>query len=68
LPIVPITFADNKKRFSYTFFSGGPGLLRVRIHSHVDTTGKIISDKNTIREQVWKTIHTQLLKFELKSS
>lgn len=68
LPIVPITFADNKKRFSYTFFSGGPGLLRVRIHSHVDTAGKIISDKNTIREQVWKTIQTQLLKFELKSS
>jgi 1-acyl-sn-glycerol-3-phosphate acyltransferase len=24
----PITFADNKKRLSYTFFSGSPGLMR----------------------------------------
>ena len=68
LPIVPITFADNKKRFSYTFFSGSPGLLRVQIHPFVETTGKVISDKNTIREQVWQTIHTQLLKFESKNT
>ena len=25
IPIVPITFADNKKRFSFTFLSGTPG-------------------------------------------
>jgi 1-acyl-sn-glycerol-3-phosphate acyltransferase len=24
LPIVPMTFADNKERFSYTFLSGSP--------------------------------------------
>jgi len=29
IPIVPMVFHDNKRRFSYTFFSGGPGLLRV---------------------------------------
>jgi 1-acyl-sn-glycerol-3-phosphate acyltransferase len=28
IPIVPISFADNKKRLSYTFFHGGPGLMR----------------------------------------
>ena len=32
LPLVPITFFDNKKRFSYTFFSGGPGKMRVLAH------------------------------------
>src|SRR5690606_40937551 len=25
IPIVPITFYDNKKRFSYKFLSGSPG-------------------------------------------
>jgi 1-acyl-sn-glycerol-3-phosphate acyltransferase len=25
IPIVPISFADNKKRLSILFFSGGPG-------------------------------------------
>lgn len=32
LPLVPMTFFDNKKRFSYAFFSGGPGQMRVKIH------------------------------------
>jgi 1-acyl-sn-glycerol-3-phosphate acyltransferase len=27
IPIVPMTFPDNKKRFSYTFFSGSPGIM-----------------------------------------
>ena len=35
IPIVPLTFKDNKKRFSYTFFSGGPGLMRVKIHKFI---------------------------------
>jgi 1-acyl-sn-glycerol-3-phosphate acyltransferase len=40
IPIVPITFADNKKRLSYTFFSGSPGLMRAKIHSEISTVGK----------------------------
>jgi 1-acyl-sn-glycerol-3-phosphate acyltransferase len=33
LPLVPITFFDNKKRLSYTFFSGSPGKMRATGHS-----------------------------------
>ena len=32
LPLVPITFFDNKKRLSYTFFSGSPGKMRALGH------------------------------------
>ena len=66
LPIVPIAFADNKKRFSYTFFSGSPGLLRVRILPFVETKDKTMADKNNLKDQVWKIIHTQLVEFEKK--
>lgn len=66
LPIVPIAFADNKKRFSYTLFSGSPGLLRVKILSFVETSGKTMADKNNLKDQVWKIIHSQLLEFEKK--
>lgn len=38
IPIVPITFYDNKKRFSYVLFSGGPGPLRVKIHNFLETS------------------------------
>jgi 1-acyl-sn-glycerol-3-phosphate acyltransferase len=63
IPIVPITFADNKKRFSYTFFSGSPGLMRVKIHPHVGTFGKS-ADRKEIREEIREIIYTQLQEFE----
>lgn len=64
IPIVPISFADNKKRFSYTFFSGSPGLMRVKIHSQVDTFGKTGSSRKVIREEVRDTIYSQLQEFD----
>ena len=65
IPIIPLTFMDNKKRFSYTFFSGSPGLMRVFIHPLTDTTGKTIENKKDIKEvkeQVFEVIHAQLSK------
>jgi 1-acyl-sn-glycerol-3-phosphate acyltransferase len=49
IPVVPITFYDNKQRFSYTFFSGGPGLMRAKIHAGVPTHGLLAEDKSQIR-------------------
>jgi 1-acyl-sn-glycerol-3-phosphate acyltransferase len=66
IPIVPITFADNKKRFSYTFFSGSPGVMRVKIHTLVDTSGKTSDNRKEIREGVREIIYTQLQAFENK--
>jgi 1-acyl-sn-glycerol-3-phosphate acyltransferase len=66
LPIVPLTFADNKKRFSYTFFSGSPGLMRVKIHTFVSTLGKPLEDRKQIRDEVYQIIHNQLLLFGSK--
>lgn len=64
IPILPITFGDNKKRFSYTFFSGSPGIMRVKIHSLVQTLGKKGVDRKEIKEEVYDIIHKQLLDFE----
>lgn len=49
LPIVPLTFPDNKERFSYTFFSGSPGIMRAHIHHFVPTNGKTIENKSEIK-------------------
>jgi 1-acyl-sn-glycerol-3-phosphate acyltransferase len=71
IPIVPITFADNKKRFSYTFLSGSPGLMRVKIHKFIETTGMEVEDKKDIKvlkEQTREIIHEQLLTFQQKKS
>ncbi|MFE3846935.1 lysophospholipid acyltransferase family protein [Flavobacterium sp. LB3P45] len=64
IPIVPITFADNKKRFSYTFFSGSPGFMRVKIHPHIETLGKTGENRKEMREKVRDIIYSQLEEFE----
>lgn len=51
IPIVPMTFMDNKKRFSYVFFSGGPGPLRVKTHAFLNTEGLTSKDAKLLKEQ-----------------
>lgn len=64
LTVVPIAFFDNKKRYSYTIFSGKPGLLRVKILSFIETENKTKTDINEIRDQSWRLIHKELVKFQ----
>jgi 1-acyl-sn-glycerol-3-phosphate acyltransferase len=47
IPIVPITFVDNKKRFSFTFLSGSTGRMRVKVHSFIETKGLKLEDKDS---------------------
>lgn len=66
IPIVPMTFPDNKKRFSYTFFSGSPGIMRAHVHKFVLTLGKSIENKSEIKalnEEVRAIILDKLLHY-----
>ena len=56
IPIVPISFMDCKKRFSYTFFSGGPGILRVKIHPFIKAKGLVLKDRDDIKNQTYNSI------------
>lgn len=62
IPVVPITFYDNKKRFSFTFFSGGPGLIRAKVHRFFKTSNLEDKDKAALREQVRNVIFEALQK------
>jgi 1-acyl-sn-glycerol-3-phosphate acyltransferase len=66
IPIVPITFPDNKTRMSYTFFSGSMGVMRVKVHPFIYTTGKTIENKTDIKElktESCNSIHKKLLEY-----
>jgi len=64
IPIVPMIFYDNKKRFSYTFFSGGPGRMRARIHEFLSTESLTIEDTKALNEKsrkiIWDELHKPL--------
>lgn len=61
IPIVPITFTDNKKRFSYTLFSGGPGKMQVIIHEFFETKTLSINDTRALNEKTRTVILKQLI-------
>ena len=56
LPLVPITFFDNKKRFSYTFFSGSPGKMRAKGHPFMDPKNFSIESLKIMCDNVYLQI------------
>lgn len=63
IPVVPITFGDNKKRLSYTFFSGGPGRMRVKVHKFISTKDLSIKETKSLNKNVRDIILKQLRAF-----
>lgn len=61
LPIVPLTFHDNKLRFSYTFFSGSPGRMRVKMHAFIEGREQLCEDKQILKNEVREIILQELL-------
>lgn len=64
IPIAPMSFHDNKKRFPYNFssVSSGPGKLRVSIHKTISTKHLEIEDKRRLKDQIRNIIWTALKK------
>ena len=50
IPIAPITFHDNKKRLPYSFFNGGPGRMRVKVHNVLLTKHFSLNDKRELNK------------------
>lgn len=60
IPIVPMTFPDNKKRFPYRFSGGSLGKMRATIHPFIVTKGSDLADRETIKKQARETIYNGL--------
>ncbi len=48
IPIVPLSFLDNKQRFPFSFFSGSPGRMRATIHNLITTKGMDLKQKKAL--------------------
>ncbi|WP_194768239.1 lysophospholipid acyltransferase family protein [Tamlana sp. I1] len=64
IPVVPLTFADNKKRFSFTFFSGSPGRMRVKVHKLIPTSGLTTEDTKWLNNKSREVVLKQLAVFQ----
>lgn len=60
IPVLPLTFLDCKKRFSYKIFSGSPGIMRAYVHDEIPTEGYTQENKKELKEKTRKVILTKL--------
>ena len=60
IPVAAMTFHDNKERFSYDFFSGSPGKMRVKVHTIIPTGILELKDKRMLKNQVYNVILKEL--------
>jgi len=61
IPVVPLVFLDNKKRFPFGLDHGGPGPLRVKFLPIFKTKGLGVRDTSILREAVRDAILRELL-------
>ena len=57
IPIVPMSFYDCERRypyhFSYNYFVGGPGILRAKVHNHIETEGLNNENMESLKQKVY---------------
>ena len=57
IPIVPMSFYDCERRypyhFSYNYFVGGPGILRAKVHNHIETKGLNNENMESLKQKVY---------------
>ncbi|OAD91137.1 acyl-phosphate glycerol 3-phosphate acyltransferase [Aequorivita soesokkakensis] len=61
IPIAPMTFHDNKKRFPYSFFIGGPGKMRVKVHKLIPTATLTLDSRKELKKETREVILNELL-------
>ncbi len=60
ITIAPMTFHDNKKRFPYSFFKGGPGKMRVKVHELIPTATLTLDKRKELKKKTRDVILEEL--------
>ena len=60
IPIVPQTYYDCKRLFSWDFLKGGTGTFRIRQHRFINTKGLKFEDAEKLKEKIFQIIHNEL--------
>ena len=65
IPIVPHVYYDCKRLFSWDFFKGHPGVLRIKQCKFIQTDTLTIEVKNDLKEKTFSLLYNELKNDEL---
>ncbi|PZD77417.1 1-acyl-sn-glycerol-3-phosphate acyltransferase [Mesonia sp. K7] len=60
IPVVPMVFYDNKKRFPYEFFKGNPGKMRATIFPVKETKNLTHNDRQSLKQACFDLMYKEL--------
>ncbi len=66
LPIIPMVYFDNKRRFPYDVFKGGPGALRVKILPVIKTDQLTLADVDELKNYTYNLIYNELMNDKIR--
>ncbi len=61
LPIIPMVYLDNKRKYPYNVFQGSPGKLRVKILPLIKTDQLTLKDLDDLRNYAYNLMYTELM-------
>ena len=64
VPVIPLTFVDNKRKYPEDNLKLSLGILRVFIHRPITTLDIIMKNCNDLRDRTFNTIHKTLMNYE----
>ena len=64
ISIVPITIADNKRKFPQEYFKGMPGIVRVKVHKSINQIKSQKITLDNLNTSVYNVIFEQLKHYE----
>lgn len=60
IPIIPVTYPDNKRHLPYDFKKGGPGILRAVIHPFLYPQSQDTAEVERLKEECFEVIQSSL--------
>jgi 1-acyl-sn-glycerol-3-phosphate acyltransferase len=64
IPIIPATYFDCKRLFSWKYFKGGPGTFRIKQHHFIGTEGLTKKELPKLKKKTYQVIYNELINDE----
>ncbi len=68
LPIIPMVYFDNKRKFPFDIFKGSPGKLRVKILPIISTDQLSLDDVDQLRDFTYNLMYNELMNNQIAGS
>jgi len=68
LPIIPMVYFDNKRKFPFDIFKGSPGKLRVKVLPIISTDQLSLDDVDQLRDFTYNLMYNELMNDQIAGS